>query len=378
MAIVHDLRQICNEFQFSGEFVLASPYGDGHINDTYKVESIVNEEVKHYIIQRINHRIFNDVEHLMENISNVTNYLSDLVDDDEDNVDYEVLRLIPTRDGQSYFVDKDGNYWRAYKFVENAIGHSFVKDVRMLYYAAKAFGKFQKMLKDYPAVTLYETIKDFHHTEIRFQTFLKVLQEDVMDRRMTCKDEIRFIMDHESIVSVITGYLATGELPVRVTHNDTKINNVLLDVKTGEGRCVIDLDTVMPGSVLYDFGDAIRSCISTAAEDEEDLEKVHIDLERFEAFTKGFVEAIGDELSELERQLLPFSGVLLTFECGVRFLTDYLQGDLYFKTHRDRHNLIRAKNQFRVVALMEQNMNVLTEIVHKYIRLYTDNTTVNI
>lgn len=376
MAIVYDLRQICNEFQFKGEFILASPYGDGHINDTYKVENIVNEEVKHYIIQRINHRIFTNVEQLMENITNITDFLRDLVDNEEENLDYEVLRLIPTRDGKSFFIDGEGNYWRAYKFVENAIGHSFVREASMLYHAAKAFGKFQNMLKDYPATTLYETIKDFHHTKRRFQTFLSAKEEDVLERSKTCEPEIQFVLEHESIVSVITGYLETGELPLRVTHNDTKINNVLLDVKTGEGRCVIDLDTVMPGSVLYDFGDAIRSCISTAAEDEEDLKKVAIDLERFEAFTKGFLEAVGDELNDLEKQLLPFSGVIMTFECGVRFLTDYLQGDLYFKTHKDQHNLIRAKNQFRVVELMEENRDVLAQIVQKYIRLSMDQATV--
>jgi len=378
MAIVHDLKEVCSEFQFSGEFVLAIPYGDGHINDTYKVENIVNEEITHYIIQRINHTIFKNVDLLMENIANVTNFLGDLVDDDENSTDYEVLRLIPTKKGLNYFVDSEGNYWRAYRFVENAIGHSFVKDVKMLYFAAKAFGKFQKMLKDYPATTLHETIKDFHHTQRRYDSFITAKEQDLLDRRKNCDDEIQFIIDHESIVSVVIQYLSAGELPTRVTHNDTKINNVLLDTKTGEGRCVIDLDTVMPGSVLYDFGDAIRSCISTAAEDEENLDVVHIDVERFEAFTKGFIEEMSDELCELEKALLPFSGVLLTFECGVRFLTDYLQGDLYFKTHGENHNLIRAKNQFRVVQLMEENMDVLTQIVQKYIRLSKETTTVNI
>lgn len=378
MSILYDLKEICNKFQFEGEYVIATPYGDGHINDTYKVESIHQEELIHYIIQRINHLIFKEVDHLMENISNITNYLGDLVDDDENSTDYEVLRLIPTKSNESYLKDSEGNYWRAYKFVENALGHSFVKDVNMLYFAAKAFGKFQKMLKDYPAKTLFETIKDFHHTQKRYETFLRMKEEDPLNRCQYCGEEIKFIEDRSKIVSKVTDYLASGELPIRVTHNDTKINNVLLDIRTGEGRCVIDLDTVMPGSVLYDFGDAIRSCISTAAEDEDNLELVKIDIERFDAFAKGFIETMGDELSPLEIQLLPFSGILLTFECGMRFLTDYIHGDYYFKIHKEKHNLIRAKNQFKVVSLMEENSDLLTQIIQKYIRLFAHDKSVNI
>lgn len=358
------LEDICHQFSFEGSFQKASPYGDGHINDTYKVTYVDQyEEPVNYILQRVNHLIFKNTVGLMENIENVTSYLCDMITEEEQLDGYEVLELVKTTDNKSFYVDSDGNYWRSYVFVEDATGYTFATDKGMLYEAGKAFGQFQRMLKDYPVASLHETIKDFHHTERRFETFEKVLKEDPHKRSEYCRKEIDFVLARKGIASTIVDALGNGEIPYRVTHNDTKLNNVLLDDKTGSGRCVIDLDTVMPGSALYDFGDAIRSCGSTAAEDEEDLSLLKLDIERYEAYTSGFLKTIGTSLTEREFELLPVSAILMTLECGVRFLTDYLDGDNYFKVHKDKHNLIRAKNQFKFVMEMEKNIDSMQEIV---------------
>lgn len=364
-----ELKALCENFLFEGEFIVAAPYGDGHINDTYKVEYIDQDETVHYILQRVNRQVFRQIDDLMENIKNVTNYLLDMMDDEEILENYEVLRLIFTKEGESYYIDENGDAWRAYQFIENALGHTFAEDKEMLYHAAKAFARFSKMLREYPAHSLHETIPDFHHTKKRFEGFLMILEKDPYGRKVDCESEINFVLEREEMVSLIVNLLEKNELPLRVTHNDTKINNVLLDIFTGEGRCVIDLDTVMPGSVLYDFGDSIRSCASTAAEDEEDLSKVTFDRERFTAYAKGFLEVIGDELTSKETELLPMAGIMMTFECGMRFLTDHLNGDVYFKVHRPDHNLIRARNQFRLVREMEEQIEEIRNIISSYVHV---------
>lgn len=359
----YNLKEICSRFNFEGIHNEANPYGDGHINDTFKVENIVEGECIHYILQRVNHLIFKDTNGLMKNIYNVTSYFSDMLSEEEGNNSYKSLELIPTIDEQIYLIDDDGNYWRSYVFVENATGHLFAENLDTLYHAAKAFGHFQRMLKDFPADTLYETLPDFHNTVKRYEKFKEALQLNKAVRKNKCEDEVKFIDEHKAIAGSIVNLLETGELPLRVTHNDTKINNVLLDNETGYGRCVIDLDTVMPGSALYDFGDSIRSSASTALEDEEDLNKVKLDITRFEAFTKGFLEEVGKDLTDKEIELLPMAGIIMAFECGMRFLTDYLEGDHYFKVHKTDHNLIRAKNQFRFVKEMEENIEAMRLVV---------------
>jgi len=361
------LKKICEEFRFEGVLTECSPYGDGHINDTFLVVNKDKyEETVQYILQRVNHIIFKETEKLMSNIENITSYLSDMVREAELEGGYEVLKLIRTNNDNSYHKDVDGNYWRAYVFVKNATGHTFARDNTMLYSAGKAFGQFQLMLKDYPVDSLFETIKGFHHTENRYKNFLEVLEKDVHSRNEYCLDEIQFVKDRKNITTMILKALEQGEIPYRVTHNDTKLNNVLIDNDSGIGRCVIDLDTVMPGSALYDFGDAIRSCGSTVAEDEEQLELLKLDTTRFDAYTNGFLEILKHELTETEIELLPYSAIIMTFECGMRFLTDFLDGDNYFKVHKENHNLIRAKNQFKFVSEMENNLEVMIDIVNRY------------
>ncbi len=364
----HDnLKDVCHHFQFGGNYKSAKPYGDGHINDTYKVTYVDSyDEPTHYILQRVNHIIFKNTTGLMENIQNVTSYLCDMITEEEQVDGYEVLTLIKTTEDKGFYIDSQGNYWRSYVFVEEATGHTFAKEPTMLYEAGKAFGQFQKMLEGYPVESLHETIKNFHNTKQRFETFLQVLDKDPHKRSVDCQEQIDFVLSHKAIASTIVDALENGEIPFRVTHNDTKINNVLLDDQSGYGRCVIDLDTVMPGSALYDYGDAIRSCGSSAAEDEENLDLLHLDFERFEAYTKGYLESIGSSLTDKEYELLPLGAIIMTLECGIRFLTDYLDGDHYFKVHKDKHNLIRAKNQFKFVSEMEKSLDKMKQVTNCY------------
>lgn len=358
------LKQICNQFTFKGVFKLAEPYGDGHINDTFKVTYMVDKKkLTHYILQRVNHLVFKNTVGLMENIEHVTSYLNDRITDEQKTDEYEILTLIKTNDDQSYFRDDEGDFWRAYVFVEHATGHTFAEDVNMLYEAGKAFGQFQRLLDEYPADSLIETIEGFHNTIWRLENLKKAVHDDLLQRAYQCSEEIQFALSREEMAATLVRGLKIGAIPLRVTHNDTKINNVLLDDATGKGRCVIDLDTVMPGSALYDYGDAIRSCGSTIAEDGENLEELKLNLEKYEAYTKGFLEAMGQTLTAQEIKWLPLAAIIMTLECGVRFLTDYLEGDRYFKIHKENHNLIRAKNQFKFVAEMEKQSDTMEEIV---------------
>lgn len=361
------LEQVCSQFTFMGNFDKAEPYGDGHINDTFKVTYVDDDkEPTQYILQRVNHLVFKNTVGLMENIEHVTSYLSSRITKDQQADGYEILTLIKTKGDKSYIQDDEGNFWRAYVFVKNATGHTFAEDVNMLYEAGKAFGQFQRLLSEYPAESLIETIEGFHNTVWRFENLKNAVQEDLRQRADQCREEIQFALSREDMASTLVRGLESGVIPLRVTHNDTKINNVLLDDATGNGRCVIDLDTVMPGSALYDYGDAIRSCGSTIAEDGENLEDLKVNFEKYKAYTKGFLEAMGQNLTPQEIKWLPLAAIIMTLECGVRFLTDYLEGDNYFKIHKENHNLIRARNQFKFVAEMEMHIDVMTEIVNKY------------
>lgn len=359
------LQEISNKFQLSGDWVEGDVYGDGHINSTYKIifRSHVEGIDKAYILQKINHHVFKEPELLMENIENVTAYLNDMLANQEEPRMDEVLKIIYSKEHKSYFKDDEGNYWRVYHFVENATGYTFAENTSILYEAGKAFGRFQWMLRDYPALSLHETIRNFHHTKDRYKQLMEAVIDNPVSRAEQVQDEIAFCKSHEKLSTMILDALETGEIPYRVTHNDTKINNVLIHNETGKGQCVIDLDTVMPGSALYDFGDAIRSSASTAAEDETDLSLVKIDLSRFEAYTVGFMEEMSDILTVAEIELMPFAGIIMTFECGMRFLTDYIQGDNYFRIHRPEHNLERARNQFQLAKDMLAHIEALKAIV---------------
>ncbi|MBQ4350492.1 MAG: aminoglycoside phosphotransferase family protein [Clostridia bacterium] len=332
-------------------------YGNGHINDTYIVHSQPD-----YILQRINKKVFTNPPAVMENIQGVTEFLRRKIIAEGGDPDRETLNLIMTVDGQPYYHHTDDEYYRVYKFIDHAVSYDLVENPMQLYHAARAFGKFQNMLADYPAEKLHETIVDFHNTRVRYEQFKTALAKDASGRAKNARPEIDFVLAREGDAGVIVDALADGSIPLRVTHNDTKLNNVLLDEKTGEGVCVIDLDTVMPGSLLYDYGDALRFGGSSGAEDEKDLSKIWFDVEKFTAFTKGFIEVL-PSITDKELRLLPFSIKLMTLECGSRFLADYINGDVYFKTHYPEHNLVRARTQFKLVKEIEDKMDELNAIV---------------
>ncbi len=336
----------------------SEPYGNGHINDTY----IAGCDPK-YILQRINSNVFKNPPEVMENIAKVCDHLRRKIIAEGGNADRETLTLVKTVDGQNYYKADDDNYFRVYRFIENARSVDIPESPEQYESAAKAFGKFQRLLSDFPANELHETIRDFHNTPKRFEALEAAVREDKCGRAAEVSDEIEFAFKRKNICPLIVDGLADGSIPLRVTHNDTKLNNVMIDNTTNRGLCVIDLDTVMPGSLLYDFGDALRGGAGTAAEDETDLSKVGIDMKLFEAFTRGFCSELADSFTEREIELLATSAIILTYECGIRFLADYLMGDTYFKIHRPKHNLDRARSQFKMVADMESKLDSMNRIV---------------
>lgn len=351
-------------FVTEGSLIGVLPYGNGHINDTYAAYyQMESGDCKRYLLQRINNSIFRDVDGLMNNIAGVTSYLADRIRENGGNPKREALTLIMPKNGGLYHIDRKGMYWRMYQFVENTFSVQIVEKPQDMYYSGLSFGKFQKLLADYPAQSLSEVIPDFHNTPKRYQAFMEAVEKDKMGRAAKAEKEIEFVKDHEADTGALTGLLERGEFALRVSHNDTKINNILFDKDTGKGLCVIDLDTVMPGLYHYDYGDAIRSGANSAAEDEPDISKVEIRLDLFEAFTRGYLEAAGSVLSVTEKAMLPMSAKVMTLECGIRFLTDYLVGDTYFKIHRPEHNLERARTQFKMVADMERKWKAMQEIV---------------
>ncbi len=340
-----DLEEIC-------------PYGSGHINDTF----LVRKE-KRYILQRMNRNIFTDPQGVMENILGVTKFLKEKIEAAGGDTVRETLTVIPTKSGESLYWDSQGDCWRMYHFIEDAISYDRVESEQDFYESAVAFGNFQQMLADYPAGTLHETIPGFHDTKARYEVFLKAVEADICGRAKDVAKEIAFFQERKEIASVLGDMLAAGELPLRVTHNDTKLNNIMMDAKTGKGICVIDLDTVMPGLAVHDFGDSIRFGASTGDEDEPDLSKVNCDLHLFQLYTEGFLKGCQGSLTQSERTMLPMGAKVMTYECGMRFLTDYLQGDTYFKTHREGHNLDRCRTQMKLVSDMEANWDKMAEIV---------------
>lgn len=361
-----DLIAILRNFQIEGQLLEVVPYGTGHINDTYASRFQTGAGVVRYIHQRINHRVFKEPEKLMQNVERVTRYAREKIMAAGGQPDRETLNLIPATTGRSFFKSADGNYWRTYMFIEGARTYDQVEDPRHVYSVSKAFGNFQKLLSTLPGERLHETIPNFHHTRKRFEALQAAVAQDTHQRAAAVGNEIEFALRREADAAIIVTLLAQGQLPERVTHNDTKLNNVMLDDQTGVGVCVIDLDTMMPGSALYDFGDSVRIGASTAPEDERDLSKVGVDLDMFDRLTRGYLDAARGFLTPAEIDLLAFSGRLLTFECGMRFLTDHLQGDVYFKICRPGHNLDRCRTQFRMVAEMERKMAEMEAIVNKY------------
>ena len=353
-----NLKEVLTQFDIDSNIM---PYGNGHINDTYCCEP------SEYILQRINTSIFHDPKALMENIRNVTKHISTKITAEGGDPKRETLTIIKTVDGEDYCT-VDGCSFRLYRFISGTKTIENDKNYDDIYNAGVGFGRFGRMLDDFPAGILHETIPDFHNTPKRIEAFYEALENDIAGRRKEIKDEIEFVCTNTNIASIVTDKLSSGEIPIRVTHNDTKINNILFDDTTGKPVCVIDLDTVMQGSSLYDFGDALRMGGSTAAEDEVDLSKVHFDVESFRCFSKGWLSEMKDILTPSEISLLPTSVRLITFECGVRFLTDYLNGDVYFKVHKEGHNLDRARNQFKLCEELKNKEPELKNIINKLVK----------
>ena len=318
-------------YAFPGEYAGVLPYGQGHINDTYAVYFQFPEgDDKRHILQKINKNVFKNPAEVMENVARVTAYLREAILSSGGDPERETMNLIKTAKGRDYFVDEEDEYWRCYKFIEDTITLQLVENPRDMYEAARVFGSFQRHLTDYPAETLHVTIPDFHNTRDRFNKFMKALEGDVKNRARDVRDEIDFVLERQNEAGLLVDLAEKGELPIRVTHNDTKLNNVLMDKSTGKGICAVDLDTVMPGLSLYDFGDAIRFGANPAAEDETDLSKVRMEESLFEAYTEGYLQEAGSSLTDREIELLPAGAKMMTFECGMRFLTDYLQGGHLF------------------------------------------------
>ena len=354
------LRQAAEAFAFDRPVGEAERFGAGHINDTFAVWAA--DRSKRWILQRINTDTFTDPAGLMENVTGVTAYLRRQIIERGGDPDRETLNVIPTLDGKPYYTDTEGGAWRAYIFVEGTVCLQKVENERDFYTAAETFGNFQNQLAGYPAATLHETIARFHDTPNRYANFEKALAADVMGRAKEIGPEIAFIRAREADCHVLVDQLAAGVLPLRVTHNDTKLNNVLIDQATGKGICVIDLDTVMPGLSAYDFGDSIRFGANDCAEDEPDQSKVHFSLHLYKVFAEGYLAAAGSAMTEAERRSLPWGAKLMTLECGIRFLTDYLEGDHYFKISRPDQNLDRARTQFTLVQGMEREFDAMTQL----------------
>lgn len=360
---------LSEHFAVEGNPVEVAECNNGHINHTFFVTLNNDGEKSRYVLQRINTSIFTDYRGLMNNISAVTEYLREKYRLDG-YADYErrTLTVIPSTKGENYYVDDLGNVWRMYKCIENATCYQAVESDEMFKKVGAAFGRFQKDLADFDASVLCETIKNFHNTESRLSDLYKAIEENKAGRADSIKAEIEFVSSRADLCSSIVSKIQSGEIPLRVTHNDTKLNNIMMDDASGEGICILDLDTVMPGSALYDFGDSIRFGASSAAEDETDLSKVYMREDMFRAFADGFLCAVGDSLTDNEIRMLPLGAVVITLETGIRFLTDYLNGDTYFKTAYPEHNLDRARNQFKLVSDMEGKADAMNAAVAQYLK----------
>lgn len=360
---IHDIRTIAALFDMRADFVSAQVYGSGHINDTYCAWFDQSGKRIRYVVQRINHNVFKQPVQLMENVERVTQHaLATLKANGSREAYRRTLTCIPALDGKPYATDSAGNVWRIYPFVERARGYDELETNEQAYQAARAFGEFQKLAATLGGERLHETIPNFHNTPKRLEALEAAIAADSAGRAAEVAAEIEFARARSADCSRITDLIASGDIPERVTHNDTKLNNVLLDDVTAEGVCVIDLDTTMPGSALYDFGDMVRTAAPTTREDDPDPANIGVRLDRFEALVKGYLST-ATFLNEHELANLAFAGKLLTLECGIRFLTDYLSGDVYFKISRPSHNIDRCRNQFAFVKAIEDNMDAMEKIV---------------
>ncbi len=362
----NQLKEVSEAYHYLGDIKSCELYGNGHINTTYlMVYKTATGEEKKAILQKMNTDIFKNPEELMENVIGVTSYLRGKIVERGGDPERETLNVRKTASGDDYFIDSKGDYWRVYNFIEGASCYDKVETEEDFYQSALAFGNFQSLLAEYPAETLHETIPQFHDTRKRFNDLKKSIQENASGRANEVQEEIKFALDRENDADIFGTLLAENKIPLRVTHNDTKLNNIMIDDETRRGICVIDLDTVMPGLAMNDFGDAIRFGANTAMEDETDLSKVSLDLSLFEIYAKGFLEGCKGSLTQKEIELLPMGAKMMTYECGMRFLADHIDGDHYFKIHRKNHNLDRARCQFALVADMEKKWDEMEKIIQK-------------
>ncbi len=364
--VTEKIAAIAENFLLEGTLVDAITIVQGHINDTYRLICKTDSGELEYTLQAINQYVFKNPELVMENICAVTEFLRKKIGAAGGNTERETLTVIATKDGKSFYIDENGSYWRVYNYISGASSYDSVQNAQHLYNAGYAFGRFQNQLADFPIETLHDTIPNFHNTKKRLQDFFAAVERNESGRAADCAEEIAFFRARENEAAFLLDLQEAGELPTRVTHNDTKYNNILIDDATGEALCVIDLDTVMPGLSAYDYGDAIRFAASTAAEDETDLSKVTIDMELYELFTGGFVSAAKGLLSERELELLPWGARIITLELASRFLADHIDGDKYFKIHRENHNLERARCQMKLVEEMEKHFDEMMAICRKY------------
>lgn len=358
-----ELRALCDKFIMYGDFMVGVPFGSGHINDTYQITCDQGGVRVHYILQRLNPAVFANPHKVMENVDRVTAHLREKFRASNRSLRRRTLRLLRTYTNLPYIFDDRGDCYRAYVFVENARSYDVLENEEIAFSVARAFGEFQCDLVDLPGGRLHETIPDFHNTPKRVEALLEAVKRDSCGRAREVAAEIDFVLQRSELASTLVRLNADGDIPERITHNDTKVNNLLIDDFSGEGLCVLDLDTVMPGLVPYDFGDMVRTGASTAEEDEVNLEKVTMSFSMFEAILRGYLSSTGGFLTPAEREYLPFSGALITYEIGVRFLTDYLNGDVYFKTRRPTHNLERARNQFKLVTSIESQMDAMKNLL---------------
>jgi hypothetical protein len=360
------LLELSQQFQVYGDILHAEPCKIGHINETYTATYNQGGTLVRYIHQKINQRVFTQPVSVMDNLLRVTTHLRRrLLAEGANDITRRALRVVPTRDNQSFYRDGGGEYWRTFVFVERAATFEAVQSPQQAFEAGKAFGRFQQLLVDLPGKRLHETIPYFHHTRRRFDALKQAVQADEHNRAQSAAAEINFALNHERIVDVLLNALKRGEIPERVAHNDTKFNNVMLDWETGEALCVVDLDTVMPGSVLYDFGDMVRTTTSPTLEDELDLKQVRMQMPMFEALARGYLASAGAFLTPAEKSYLVFSGKLITFTIGLRFLTDYLSGDRYFRVHRPGHNLDRCRTQFKLVQSINDQEAAMQRVVDR-------------
>ncbi len=360
------LQEISRKFQIYGEILHAETLKIGHINETYTASYNQGGTRVRYIHQKINRKVFKNPVAVMKNVVRVTSHIRKKQEARGGrDVTRRSLILIPTRDGKSYYENGDGEVWRTFVYVEGVETYEAVQSPQQAYEAGRAFGEFQSLLVDLPGGRLNETIPGFHHTRRRFESLKRAIENDHYGRAKDARPEIDFALKRGPIVDVILNKMAKGQIPERITHNDTKFNNVMLDVVTGEAMCIVDLDTVMPGCALYDFGDMVRTTTSPTLEDEPDLSKVRMQMPMFKKLAEGYLSTAGSFLTRHEKKLIAFSGKLITFEIGIRFLTDFLSGDTYFRTHRPGHNLDRCRTQFKLVESIEQQEEAMQKHVDR-------------